>query len=101
VTTRKRTPLSIACFGEVLWDILPQGIFLGGAPMNVAYHLTRHGVRAIPITAVGRDFLGDEALRRIAAWPAETTFVTRHRRRPTGVVRASLDARGVASYEIA
>jgi fructokinase len=97
----KTTRLSIACFGEVLWDILPQGIFLGGAPINVAYHLTRLGVRALPISAVGRDFLGDEALQRIAGWPAETVFITRHPRRPTGTVRASLDARGAASYQIA
>src|SRR5262245_58736537 len=57
---------TIVCFGEALWDILPRGIFLGGAPLNVAYHLSRHGVRALPVSAVGRDFLGDEALRRIA-----------------------------------
>lgn len=97
----KSVPPLVACFGEVLWDILPRGIFLGGAPLNVAYHLTRLGVHALPISAVGRDFLGDEALRRIAAWPADTTFISRHRRRPTGTVRASLDPRGVASYEIA
>lgn len=97
---KSKTPL-VACFGEVLWDILPRGIFLGGAPLNVAYHLTRLGVRALPISSVGRDFLGDEALRRIAAWPTETAYIARHRRRPTGMVRATLDARGVASYEIA
>ncbi len=101
MTTKKKAQPAIACFGEVLWDILPQGIFLGGAPMNVAYHLTRLGVRAVPITAVGPDFLGDEARQRIATWPAETSFVARHQHRPTGVVRATLDARGVASYEIA
>lgn len=99
--TKNDRPFSVACFGEVLWDILPRGLFLGGAPLNVAYHLTRLGVRALPISAVGRDFLGDEALARIAAWPADTSLVTRLRRRPTGVVRATLDARGVASYEIA
>lgn len=97
----KKAAFSIGCFGEVLWDILPRGIFLGGAPINVAYHLTRLGVRAWPISAVGRDFLGDEALRRIAAWPAETTAISRHRSRPTGTVRARLDARGAATYRIA
>lgn len=85
----------------MLWDLLPKGLFLGGAPLNVAYHLTRLGVRALPISAVGRDFLGHEALARIAAWPADTTFIARHRRHPTGTVRATLDARGVASYRIA
>jgi len=101
VPTAKKAPFSVACFGEVLWDILPRGIFLGGAPINVAYHLTRLGVRAIPISAVGEDFLGDEAIRRISAWPTETKFILRHGRRPTGTVRAVLDGRGAATYQIA
>lgn len=101
MSTKQSPASSVACFGEVLWDILPQGIFLGGAPTNVAYHLTRLGVRALTVSAVGRDFLGDEALRRIAGWPAKTNFITRRARTPTGTVRASLDARGVATYHIA
>lgn len=91
---------AVACFGEVLWDCLPRGLFLGGAPMNVAYHLARQGLRAWPVTAVGRDFLGDEARRRIAGWGIETRFIARHRNRPTGTVRATLDAAGVARYRI-
>jgi len=97
----KRVRCSVACFGEVLWDILPRGIFLGGAPANVSYHLTRLGVSALPVSAVGRDFLGEEALARIAAWPADTSCIGRPRRRPTGTVRARLDAAGSATYEIA
>lgn len=100
-TSAKRLSPTIVCFGEALWDILPRGIFLGGAPLNVAYHLSRLGVRALPVSAVGRDFLGDEALRRIAAWGIRTEFVTRVRRKPTSVVRANLDAAGVARFEIA
>jgi len=92
---------SIACFGEALWDILPRGIFLGGAPLNVACHLSRLGVHAVPVTAVGRDFLGEEACRRIEAWGITTDFISRHRGKPTGTVRAMLDPRGVARYEIA
>lgn len=92
---------AVVCFGEVLWDCLPRGLFLGGAPMNAAYHLSRQGLRAIPVTAVGGDFLGDEARRRINAWDVDARFVQRVIDRPTGTVRATLDARGVASYEIA
>jgi fructokinase len=79
---------------------LPRGIFLGGAPLNVAYHLSRLGVSVVPVSAVGRDFLGDEALRRIAGWGVSTDFISRLRRYPTGTVRAQLDARGVAAYDI-
>lgn len=100
---RKRPirPATIACFGEALWDILPRGIFLGGAPLNVAYHLSRAGVEALPVSAVGRDFLGDEALRRMESWGLGSRFVARPPGRPTGTVRATLDAKGVASYRIA
>jgi fructokinase len=93
-------PATIVCFGEALWDVLPRGIFLGGAPLNVAYHLSRHGVRALPVSAVGRDFLGDEALRRIAAWDVATGFISKRATHSTGTVRASLDTRGVATYQI-
>jgi fructokinase len=94
-------PLPIATFGEALWDILPRGIFLGGAPLNVAYHLACNGVQAYPITAVGQDFLGAEILRRLAAWRIDTRFVAQLPRSPTGTVRATLDAAGVATYDIA
>ncbi len=96
----RREPPAVACFGEVLWDCLPRGLFLGGAPMNAAYHLAKQGLRARPITAVGRDFLGDEALRRMQGWDVDLGGVARVNR-PTGTVRAVLDAAGVASYEIA
>ena len=92
--------LTVACFGELLWDCLPRGLFLGGAPTNAAYHLSQHGMNVLSITAVGRDFLGEEALRRMGAWGLDLKFGGRERRWPTGTVRATLDAKGVASYEI-
>lgn len=97
--TMPRLRPAVVCFGEALWDVLPRGLFLGGAPLNVAYHLSRQGVAAAIVTAVGRDFLGDEAVRRVAAWHLESAGLGRTRR-PTGVVRAQLDAQGVATYEI-
>lgn len=97
----RKVPPSVVCFGEALWDILPRGIFLGGAPLNVAYHLSQLDVRAIPVSAVGRDFLGDEALQRVTDWRVTTEFVARRRRRPTGTVRVKLSADGVARYDIA
>lgn len=68
--------------------------------MNVAYHLSRQGAEVIPVSAVGRDFLGDEAVRRITAWRIPTTHLHRHRSLPTGTVRAKLDSHGAASYTI-
>ncbi len=93
--------ICVATFGEALWDILPKGIFLGGAPVNVAYHLSRHGVRAMPVTAVGKDFLGDEFMARSSQWDIDRSFVAQLRHRPTGTVRATLDEAGNASYRFA
>jgi fructokinase len=93
-------PPTIACFGEVLWDLLPQGIFLGGAPLNVAYHASRQGVTALMVSAVGRDFLGDEARRRIAAWGLNDRWIGRCKGQPTGTVRVALDAAGIARFRI-
>ncbi len=91
---------SVACFGEALWDVLPGGLFPGGAPLNVAYHLRRQGMPVRLLSAVGRDFLGDELLRRLTAWGVTTTTVARLPRRPTGTVCAEINANGAASYTI-
>jgi fructokinase len=100
INLRPHAPV-VACFGEALWDILPRGLFLGGAPLNVAYHLSRLGARPLLISALGRDFLGEEAFQRIASWAVDTRFVARLGRSGTGVVRATLDAAGGATYRIA
>ncbi|HEY1110971.1 MAG TPA: PfkB family carbohydrate kinase, partial [Opitutaceae bacterium] len=95
----KPRPVAIACFGETLWDVLPLGIFLGGAPLNVAYHLSRLGVTALPVSGVGHDFLGVEARRRIAGWGVSTDHIARLKL-PTGTVLAELDTQGSAHYTI-
>lgn len=95
-----RAPV-VVCFGEALWDVLPEGIFVGGAPLNVAYHLVRQGVRAVLVSAVGDDFLGDELRRRARAWGVDHRGIARVPPRPTGTVCAALDPDGIASYRIA
>lgn len=90
----------IYCFGEVLWDCLPDGLFLGGAPVNVAYHLHRLGEHAVPLSSVGDDFLGEEILRRLKVWGVDTSGIQVHPTLPTGAVIATLDESGNASYDI-
>ncbi|MDB6031586.1 MAG: kdgK 2 [Verrucomicrobiales bacterium] len=90
----------ILCFGEILWDCLPRGLFPGGAPMNVAYHLRRHGVNALPVTAIGKDILGAELLRRLKGWGVDTRYVTTLPAKPTGTVQVELDKSGKPHYEI-
>lgn len=92
---------AVLCFGEVLWDFLPEGLFAGGAPANVAVHLRRHGVHAQLVSGVGRDALGDELLRRLRLEDLDTSLVVRSAGLPTGHVLATVGADGDARYEIA
>lgn len=98
--TDQETGRPVICFGEILWDSLPHGLFPGGAPINVAYHLKQLGARAVPVTAVGRDVLGDELLRRLRLWRLETEFVAVLPEKPTGLVRVTLSPAGSPSFEI-
>lgn len=90
----------ILCFGEVLWDCLPTGRLPGGAPLNVAYHLSRLGAEPLMISAVGADALGDEMLGYLTARGLNTEFIARHRRLPTGIVTVALSAGGQPAYTI-
>lgn len=91
---------TLLCFGEMLWDFLPHGLFPGGAPFNVAYHLHRQGADVKVVSALGRDLLGDELLRRLTGWGLGHAGIARHADLPTGYVRATVSASGDASYEI-
>ena len=83
----------------MLWDSLPQGLFPGGAPMNVAYHLRQLGLRAAPVSAVGHDTLGSELMRRVGSWGLETDLIRVREDKPTGLVRVTIKE-GSPSYEI-
>ena len=90
----------VLCFGEILWDCLPRGLFPGGAPINVAYHLQKLGLTAYPVTAVGKDFLGQELIRRLEQWGLDSRFVNVLPDKQTGVVRAHIQPDRSAKYEI-
>ncbi len=91
---------SVLCFGEILWDFLPDGLFVGGAPFNVSYHLFQYGVSSRLVSAVGDDLLGEELTRRMEAWKLPADSVARLPGVPTGYVRAALGATGDAKYTI-
>ena len=97
---KQHPPASVLCFGEVLWDILPDGMKPGGAPMNVAYHLHRNGIESDLITKVGADALGDKLLTELASSDLPTARCQRDQSRPTGTVVAKMDADQEMSYEI-
>ena len=91
---------NVLCFGEVLWDRLPDGEVPGGAPMNVAYHLTQMGCTAWLMSSVGDDALGAGLLQRLQDWGVRCDFVGIDANYPTGVVNVSVD-NGSPSYDIA
>jgi len=94
--TERRDRAVVLCFGEMLWDSLPTGLFPGGAPMNVAYHLHQLGLRAAPVSAVGQDTLGDELIRRVTAWGLDTKLIGVRVDKPTGLVRVKTEKGGPA-----
>ncbi len=89
----------IICFGEILWDMLPQGKMPGGAPMNVAFHLNRLGLEASPLTAIGKDDLGFELAEFLKSKQIPSDLI-QWNDQPTGKVLVSLNERQEASYTI-
>jgi fructokinase len=86
-----KTPIVVG-LGEVLWDLLPSGKQLGGAPANFAYHAHALGAQGMIISAVGDDEPGKEVDHRLLAMGLETRFLQIHRRYPTGTVSVTLEA---------
>ncbi|MCC5789162.1 MAG: carbohydrate kinase [Opitutales bacterium] len=89
----------IFTFGEALWDCLPAGIFLGGAPVNVAYHLSCLGEKVAAMTSLGRDLLGNEAMERMENAGIDVSYVHWDNEWPTGAVKAKLTEKGNATYQ--
>jgi fructokinase len=91
---------TIIGIGELLWDMLPDGKMLGGAPANFAYWSTRLGNRGVVASRVGEDALGNDALALLTQADVETAYIQRDAERPTGTVDVELDASGQARYTI-
>lgn len=84
--------------GEALWDVLPEGKKIGGAPANFAYHVSQFGLPSCVVSAIGDDPLGKEI---------EENFTSKGLNQhiavvpyPTGTVQVEIDPAGVPQYEI-
>ena len=86
--------------GEVLWDLLPDGPQLGGAPANFAYHTRSLGARAALVTRLGNDDLGRAILSRFERMDIPLDTVQVDEVAPTGTVTIAVSADGVPSYTI-
>ncbi len=89
---------SVICVGETLWDVLPQGEYLGGAPLNVAAHAAHLGLQARLVSRVGNDVRGQRALAALRARSMDVTLIQLDPDLPTGIAATQLDAGGAASY---
>jgi fructokinase len=91
---------TILAYGEVLWDLLPDGPLLGGAPLNFAYRVNCLGDRGIMASRLGRDELGRNARRTMAELGMDTRLMQDDADRPTGTVPVTLDERGNPDFVI-
>src|SRR5271155_2258716 len=83
-------PKVVVGLGELLWDLLPDGKQLGGAPANFSVMSARLGNRAVIASRLGGDALGQEALKYLAPLSADTDFIQKDTKQPTGSVSVKL-----------
>lgn len=84
--------------GEALWDVLPEGKKIGGAPANFAYHVSQFGLPSCVVSAIGDDTLGKEIIENFTSKGldqliAEVPY-------PTGTVQVEIDQTGIPLYDI-
>ena len=84
--------------GEILWDMLPTGKQLGGAPANFAYHVCRLGGNGWAVSAISDDELGREIKSTLSTKKLNT--ILEEVNEPTGTVQVTLNAAGVPTYDV-
>lgn len=90
----------VVCFGEVLWDILPNAELPGGAPMNVAYHLKKLGSNPALITKIGIDDYGKSLVDILSVGGVSTEFFQVDYSRSTGLVYANTNDHNEVIYDL-
>jgi fructokinase len=95
-----KSKYKIAGIGELLWDMLPQGKQLGGAPCNFAFHALQAGCDAYFVSAVGSDKEGEEILQVIDRLDLPASYIQTTNHFPTGTVTLKLNNSGIPDYTI-
>ena len=88
----------IVGLGEALWDCLPDGKKLGGAPANFAYHAGQFGFDTLAVSALGEDALGEETIAALGEH--KLNYLMPRIPYPTGTVQVTLDEQGIPTYNI-
>ena len=96
----KSGPIKLLSFGEVLWDIIDDRPYIGGASFNLAAHAARCGLDAYLLTCVGADDLGRRALAEIDRMNVRRQYIQTDHQHPTGTVTVKLSADGQPAYVI-
>ena len=84
--------------GEALWDVLPEGKKLGGAPANFAYHAGQFGLDTVAISALGEDALAEETIEALKEH--DLNYLMPRVPYPTGTVQVTLAEGGIPTYDI-
>lgn len=90
----------VVCFGEILWDIFPEGSRAGGAPFNAAYNIHKMSINVKMLSRIGNDELGKKLTDQIKSWGITTDFIQVDEKHPTSTVIAKIDEHNEATYEI-
>src|SRR5689334_8465905 len=93
-------PKVVVSFGELLWDLLPTGHELGGAPSNFAYRMHSLGQEALIVSRVGNDELGRQAVEKLRANGLNANFIQIALDRPTGTVDVTVSPAGEPDFSI-
>ncbi|MHC4184808.1 MAG: carbohydrate kinase family protein [Planctomycetota bacterium] len=86
--------------GEILWDMLPAGKQLGGAPANFAYHTQALGAQGVVVSCIGDDELGREIVGQLDELGLDRRYLAVDKTHPTGTVTVELDESGKPDYTI-
>ena len=95
-----KKPALMVGLGEVLWDLLPSGRVLGGAPANFAYMASVLGDEGIVASRIGNDDLGREAFQAMQDLGLNTSYVQTDDLHPTGSAAVSIDPGGQPNFTI-
>lgn len=90
----------ITGIGEVLFDVLPEGKKMGGAPVNFTYHAQQLGLKAYPVSSVGRDADGREVVDMLIKAGLSIEYIQQNDY-PTGTAHVSLNSNGVPNFILA
>jgi fructokinase len=94
-------PALMVGLGEILWDLLPSGKQLGGAPANFAYMANVLGDEGIVASRTGNDDLGYEARETMETLGLNPSFIQSDNEHSTGVVKVLIDSAGQPEFTIA